>query len=181
MRDGFDELGEDRGGVRLGEGCGGENAVVEGGFLAEIGDDEEMSIGIKQSVDLDDVRVRREKVEDLRLLDETVAVGRVVGEEAFVDDLHGVGGERRDGEAAVYDTETAATDLLAKLVLSLKTLAHYISLFLSAFSPLKILCRVVMDVGGMENCFEIHVPFCIICLFGRFPFVWWVFLEGMTR
>lgn len=51
----------------------------------------------------------------------------------------------------------------------------------SNVSPLKILCRVVMDVGGMENCFEIHVPFCIICLFGRFPFVWWVFLEGMTR
>lgn len=133
VRDGFDELGEDRGGVRLGEGFGGENAVVEGGFLAEIGDDEEMSIGIKQSVDLDDVRVRREKVEYLRFLDETVAVGRVVGEEAFVDNLHGVGGERRDGEAAVYDAETAATDLLAKLVLSLKTLAHYISLFLSVF------------------------------------------------
>jgi len=132
VRDGVDELDEDRSGVRLGEGGGGKDAVVEGGFLAEIGDDEKMRIGIEEAVGLDDVRVRREKMEDFGLLDEAIAVGRVVGEEAFVDDLDGVGGERREGEATVYDSETAAADLLAKLVLSLKTLAHYI-LFVSLF------------------------------------------------
>lgn len=131
VRDGGDELRENLGGVALGEGGGCEDAIVESGFLAEIGDDEEMRIGIEEVVDLDDVRVRREKVEDLRLLDEAVTVGRVVGEEAFVDEFDGKGGERREGEAAVDDPETPATDLLAELVLSLKTLAHF-SLSLSS-------------------------------------------------
>lgn len=91
--EGLSQLGKNRASVRLSKGTSGDDAVVKGSFLAKIGDDKEMRVGVKDVMDLKDVRVRGEDLKDLRLFVEAFTVDRVVQEVALVDGFDGKGGE----------------------------------------------------------------------------------------
>lgn len=133
VSEGLGELTENSRSVRLREGAVRDNAFVKGLLLAEIGNNEEMGIRIKEVMDLQNIRVRREKVEDFGFLVKALTVGLVVEEEALIN---GLDSQRSVGifggggvVAAVDDAEAASTDLLAELVFSLEALTHSSSCF----------------------------------------------------
>lgn len=95
VSNGVDELREKRRSVRLREGFDSKNTIVKRRFLTKIGDDEKMRIRVKKGVNLKDVRVRRENLEELGFLIETLTVNWVVEKKTFVDGFDGERGRRR--------------------------------------------------------------------------------------
>ncbi|GMH10489.1 hypothetical protein Nepgr_012330 [Nepenthes gracilis] len=100
------------------------DSIVEIGGFAELRDYQEMRIGLVWVTDLQDVRVRREDMQDFRLLLEAFAVGGV--EEApFIDRLDSEESVGGGGAAAEDDAETTTADLFAELVVSLDALTQF--------------------------------------------------------
>ncbi|PON55474.1 hypothetical protein PanWU01x14_187890, partial [Parasponia andersonii] len=87
MRQGLKEALDERSRLGLGEGAA-DDAVVEGGGLAELENDSEKVVVLDDIEDLENVGVRGQKSHDLRLLVKTSSVGSI-GEDPFVDNLTG--------------------------------------------------------------------------------------------
>ncbi|KAL6989092.1 hypothetical protein U1Q18_014843 [Sarracenia purpurea var. burkii] len=124
VSNGGDQLLKNRSGVGFGERSdGGGEAVVKIGGVAEIRNHVEEVFVLKNSVDLEDIRMAAQELKDFGLLVDALAIDGV-GKEAFVDGLASKGVAGDGGGAAVDDAESPPSDHFAQPVLAVQSFTH---------------------------------------------------------
>lgn len=119
------QLLENRRGVRLGEAVPGREAVVQIAPVAEISDEVEIIVVLVDAVQVKDVGTAGEEAQNLGLGVEAASVGGVGGQGVLVDGFTGKIIVRKWRVTAVDDSESAAAELFAQLVICFEAVEHY--------------------------------------------------------